>query len=63
MKNRSLLFFMAAILVITTSSCSVFKKSNKEGCPSDGRNVGAEKVLANEGSKKKSPKFRGTQSY
>ncbi|RYY53937.1 MAG: hypothetical protein EOO09_16210 [Chitinophagaceae bacterium] len=44
MKSRLttlLLFFMMASLV----SCSVFK-SKKTGCPSNGRNVGAEKLVS-----------------
>lgn len=40
----------AAILVFFLSfltGCSVFKKP-KEGCPSNGKNVGAEKLLSGE---------------
>jgi hypothetical protein len=55
MKNLTRLLLSAAIVGML-ASCSVFKK-NKEGCPSDGRNVGAEKLL-NEGPKKP-PKWRG----
>jgi hypothetical protein len=54
MKNITRLLLAAAL--VGMASCSVFKK-NKEGCPSDGRNVGAEKLL-NEGPKKE-PKWRG----
>ena len=46
MKN----LFKAAILVMIlsfNSSCSVFNKP-KEGCPSNGKNVGAEKILSGE---------------
>jgi hypothetical protein len=50
----SLLFIF---LVTIFSSCSVFSR-NKSGCPSDGRNVGAEKLLDGGGSKK-TPKYRG----
>jgi hypothetical protein len=28
------------------SSCFIFKKKDKYGCPSDGRNVGAEKIAS-----------------
>lgn len=47
MKNQ-----LKAISLITTisfllCSCSVFKKP-KEGCPSNGKNVGAEKILSGE---------------
>lgn len=58
---------MKKILVAVTclyflSACSLFKKSEKKGCPTDGRNVGAEKLLsgdekASKASKK--AKFRG----
>ena len=40
----------AAILVVAVSlltACNVFKKP-KEGCPSNGKNVGAEKLLSGE---------------
>lgn len=50
-KNISLLIVCTAI--IFTTSCNVFKKP-KEGCPSNGKNVGAEKLLSGE----KVPKAR-----
>ncbi len=28
------------------SACSVFRKTEKYGCPSNGRNIGAEKLAA-----------------
>jgi hypothetical protein len=28
------------------SSCFIFKKKDKYGCPSDGRNIGAEKIAS-----------------
>lgn len=40
----------AAVLILFLSfltGCSVFKKP-KEGCPSNGKNVGAEKLLSGE---------------
>jgi len=42
------------------SSCSVWNKvfPSKYGCPSDGRNVGAEKLLSGEMSKKEEKKAR-----
>ena len=48
------------------SACSLFKKSEKTGCPSNGRNVGAEKILA--GDEKaikdsKKAKYKGNKSY
>jgi hypothetical protein len=58
MKNlRSLIIL--TILIFSLSSCgmlsNVFKR--KEGCPSNGKNVGAEKILSGE-TPRKSPKFR-----
>lgn len=52
-----LLFFAVALL----TSCSVWNKlfPPKYGCGTDGRNVGAEKLLSDEGKKKKEPKWRG----
>jgi hypothetical protein len=48
------------IFSATLSSCSVWNKvfPPKYGCGTDGRNVGAEKLLSDEG-KKKPPKFKG----
>jgi hypothetical protein len=42
---------MKQVLLIVTgafilSSCSLFRKNVKYGCPTDGRNVGAEKLLS-----------------
>ena len=49
------------IFSITLSSCSLWNKvfPPKYGCGTDGRNVGAEKLLDDDGKKKKEPKFRG----
>lgn len=50
----------AAIVVLTVSlftACNVFKKP-KEGCPSNGKNVGAEKLLSGE-KVPKAKKFKG----
>jgi hypothetical protein len=65
MKNlRSILMFVTVSFIL--SSCSVWNKvfPPKYGCPSDGRNVGAEKLLSGDMSKKemkkvKKAKFRG----
>ncbi len=40
---------IAVVCICFLGSCSLFKKSEKtekKGCPTDGRNVGAEKILA-----------------
>lgn len=41
--KRFLLLAVSAILLLT--SCSLFR-SNKKGCPSNGANVGAERILS-----------------
>ena len=54
---KSMRFLLtASIITLLLSSCGVFSK-NKQGCGTNGKNVGAEKVLDGEGPKK-SPKFR-----
>lgn len=55
MKNLVKAAFGIAI-VSTVIGCNVFKKP-KEGCPSNGKNVGAEKILSGE-KLPKSKKFR-----
>lgn len=37
---------LGVICVTFLGSCFIFKKKEKYGCPSDGRNVGAEKIAA-----------------
>ncbi|GAA4322153.1 hypothetical protein [Flaviaesturariibacter amylovorans] len=59
MKNASRYALLLG-LIWAASSCSLFKRG--EGCPSNGRNVGAEKVLSGD-APKKSPKFKGAQSF
>ncbi len=39
-------FFFVAICLWMFSGCSVFKKNEKYGCPTNGKNVGAEKILS-----------------
>jgi hypothetical protein len=49
---------LAAITIsFLASGCFIFRKKDKYGCPSDGRNVGAEKILS--GEKTKKAKWRG----
>ena len=38
--------FIVVIFAFVLSSCSLFRKNVKYGCPTDGRNVGAEKLLS-----------------
>ena len=64
---KNLRFFTIALsLMMLVSSCSlwnkVFNQQPKEGCPSNGKNVGAEKVLSGDAKTmkdlKKARKFR-----
>ncbi|MEP7230727.1 MAG: hypothetical protein ABI691_10775 [Ginsengibacter sp.] len=41
---KKLLVFV--VCVLTLSACSIFKKNEKYGCPTNGKNVGAEKILS-----------------
>ena len=49
------------------SACSLFKKgAEKTGCPTDGRNVGAEKLAAGDEKAMKASqkaKYKGKKSY
>lgn len=49
------IFILAAGLMVVASSCSVFKP--KYGCGTNGKNVGAEKMISGE-IPKKTPKFK-----
>ncbi len=44
--------FILVIVSFLTAGCNVFKRTPKEGCPSNGKNVGAEKLLSGEKVKK-----------
>ncbi len=52
-------FFFLAILLTGFCSCGLMNKmfGPKYGCPSDGKNVGAERILSGE-KVPKSPKFK-----
>ena len=54
------LTIMAATVVFMLSSCSLWNKMfpPKYGCPSDGRNVGAEKLVSGDMSSKEAKKAR-----
>ena len=58
MKKALLFLFIAT----TMSSCFIFKKKEKYGCPTNGRNIGAEKIAAGDEKAIKASnkaKFRG----
>ncbi len=42
MKN----LIIALVCFFAFTGCSVFKKNEKYGCPTNGKNVGAEKILS-----------------
>jgi hypothetical protein len=53
------IFFAITMASFLLSGCfisNIFRKKEKYGCPSDGRNVGAEKVLS--GQKPRKAKYR-----
>lgn len=58
LRNLYLIFFLI-ILCSTGSSCSFVNKvfGPKYGCPANGRNVGAERILSGE-KVPKAPKFK-----
>ena len=39
-------FLIAILGMYCLSACSVFRKTEKYGCPGNGRNIGAEKLAA-----------------
>jgi hypothetical protein len=58
MKKIILAFTVISLL----SSCFIFKKKEKYGCPTNGRNVGAEKIASGDAKAIKASnkaKFRG----
>jgi hypothetical protein len=57
MKKIVLYTVMASFLLSGCFITNIFRKKEKYGCPSDGRNVGAEKIVS--GQKTKKAKFRG----
>ncbi len=45
------------------SSCSIFRKQEKYGCPTNGKNVGAEKILSGDKAAIKAAKKAGKFKY
>jgi hypothetical protein len=55
-------WILAITCISLLSSCAVFQKKEKLGCASDGRNVGAEKLLSGDSKESKAAgkaKYRG----
>ena len=61
MKKILLVFVMASFLLSGCFISKLFHRKEKVGCPTDGRNVGAEKLLNDEKAMKasKKAKWRG----
>jgi hypothetical protein len=57
MRKSIILIFCASFLLSGCFISNLFHKKEKYGCPSNGRNVGAEKILA--GEKVKKAKYKG----
>ena len=62
MKKILLLFICVSFLLSGCFISRIFSKKDKYGCPTDGRNVGAEKILSGDKkaiSAEKKAKYRG----
>jgi hypothetical protein len=62
MKKNSRLCVML-LIVIGLSSCSIFRGKAKSGCPSNGKNVGAEKLASGDPKAEKLAKKAGKFKY
>ncbi len=51
------------ILCWMFSSCSIFRRHEKYGCPTNGKNVGAEKILSGDKDAIKAAKKAGKFKY
>jgi hypothetical protein len=64
MKKRRNIFFILSLCILCSvgSSCGFINKTfgPKYGCPSNGKNVGAERILSGE-KLPKAPKFKADQ--
>jgi len=38
--------FFVVVLAVAFCGCSIFKKNEKYGCPTNGKNIGAERILS-----------------
>ena len=57
---------LSALVISLFSGCFIFQKKEKYGCPSNGRNIGAEKIAAGDAKAIKAnnkAKFKGLKSY
>ncbi len=66
MKKTILILICASFLMSGCFISRLFHKKDKYGCPTNGRNVGAEKILAGDKksiSAQKKAKFKGKKSF
>jgi hypothetical protein len=60
-------FLFVVVVGCIFSGCAIFKKQEKYDCPTNGKNIGAEKILSGDKdaikAAKKAPKFGGPESY
>lgn len=66
MKKTILILICASLLMSGCFISRLFHKKEKYGCPTNGRNVGAEKILAGDKkaiSAQKKAKFKGKKSF
>jgi hypothetical protein len=52
--RRNILALLSILVIF--SSCSLFQKGDKYGCPTNGRNVGAERLLSGKKEDRKAAK-------
>lgn len=46
--SKRFVFFSLLLLAVVFSSCSVFRKKTRHGCPTSGAAIGAERILEGE---------------
>ena len=60
-------FLILVVCGYLFSGCSIFRKQEKYGCPTNGKNIGAERILSGDKEAikdaKKAGKFKGNTSY
>jgi len=52
--RKNILAILGVLIIL--SGCSLFHKGDKYGCPTDGRNVGAERLLSGKKEDRKAAK-------
>ena len=64
--KKFLLATVTIVYLFSASGCFIFKKKDKYGCPSNGRNVGAEKLASGDEKALKASskaKYKGRKSF